>query len=135
MTHLGKVFQVNRPGINLTRGLVLTGILLIPFAVLAAIGRDKYWLSVSFAALSVALMDTGGTYPHRLRAMVGVGLVGTAVTALGFAIGGGPWGYVAFAAFVVTLLAGLSMKVWDARVDRWPAPQLVVSHRHLHPGK
>jgi len=42
--------------------------------------------------------------------MAAVGVIGGALTALGFAIGGGPWGIVVLAAFVVTLAAGLSLK-------------------------
>lgn len=42
------------------------------------------------AALFVGLSDPGGTYRARLRMMAGVGLIGALVTALGFAIGGGP---------------------------------------------
>jgi hypothetical protein len=107
---VAKVFQVNRQGINLTRGLWVMGVLLVPLIVLGVLSKEKYWLSVSFAAISVALMDPGGTYQHRLRAMAGVGLVGVPLTALGFAVGGGPWGLVVLAAVVVTLLAGLAMK-------------------------
>jgi Fusaric acid resistance protein-like len=110
MGQLEKIFQVNRQGINLTRGLWVTGVLLVPLVVLAILGQEKYWLSMSFAILSVALMDPGGAYQHRLRAMAGVGLVGVPLTALGFSIGGGPWGVVVLAAVIVTLLAGLSMK-------------------------
>jgi len=109
-TGLAKVFQVNRQGINLTRGLWVVGILLVPLVVLGLIDQEKYWLSIAFAILSVALMDPGGVYQHRLRAMAGVGLIGVPLTALGFAVGGGPWGIVVLAAVVVTLLAGLAMK-------------------------
>ena len=35
---------------------------------------------------------------------------GALLTALGFGIGGGPWGFVVLAAFVATLLAGLAVK-------------------------
>ena len=110
MSRLAKLFEVNRRGVNFTRGLWVTGILLAPLAVLGPLGLEKYWLSLSFAALSLALMDPGGTYEHRLRAMAGVGLAGAPVVALGFAIGGGPWGVVVVVAFAVTLLAGLAMR-------------------------
>jgi hypothetical protein len=42
--------------------------------------------------------------------MAWVGLLGTLLTAFGFAIGGGPWGWVALSAFAVTLISGLSLK-------------------------
>jgi hypothetical protein len=89
---------------------VITGILLIPLVVLTAMDQEKYWLSLSFAALFVALSDPGGPYGLRLRGMVEVGLVGALLTALGFAIGGGAWGLVVVAAFAVTLISGLSLK-------------------------
>lgn len=75
------------------------------------IGLEKYWLSLVFAMLFVALSDPGGTYRRRFRSMIVVGLIGAALTALGFAIGGGRWGIVVLAAFLVTLAAGLSLKV------------------------
>jgi Fusaric acid resistance protein-like len=109
-TGLAKVLEVNRQGINLTRGLWVMGIFLVPLVVLGLLDQEKYWLSMTFAILSVALMDPGGAYQHRLRAMAGVGIIGVPLTALGFAIGGAPWGLVVLAALVVTLLAGLSMK-------------------------
>ena len=42
-----------------------------------------------------------------MAAMAGAGAL---LTALGFGIGGGPWGFVVLAAFVATLLAGLAVK-------------------------
>jgi O-antigen/teichoic acid export membrane protein len=64
-------------------------------------------LSVAFGLLFVGLSDPGGEYLDRLRRMAVVGLVGTLLTALGFGIGGDPWGYVVLATFVVTVLGGL----------------------------
>ena len=57
MSRMQKIFHVDRRGINLFRGLVATAILLVPFVVLAVIGHEKYWLSVSFGALFVALSE------------------------------------------------------------------------------
>jgi hypothetical protein len=110
LSQLKKIFEVNRQGINLPRGLVATAVLLIPFVVLAVIDEEKYWLSVSFAALFVGLSDPGGLYRVRFLTMAKVGVLGGLLTALGFALGGGPWGYVVLAAFVVTLLCGLALK-------------------------
>ena len=110
MSRIEKIFEVDRKGINLLRGLVATAILLIPFVVLAAIGHEKYWLSVSFGALFVALSDPGGPYRVRFETMAAVGLVGTAVTALGFVIGGGPWGIVVVVSVALTFLSGLAIK-------------------------
>jgi len=110
VSRMTKIFEVHRQGINLTRGLVITGVLLIPLVVLAATSHERYWLSVSFAALFVGLSDPGGPYGLRFRGMAEVGLVGALLTALGFAIGGGPWGFVVLAAFAVTLTGGLFLK-------------------------
>jgi hypothetical protein len=111
MNRLTKMFEVDKQGINLPRGLVVLAVLLIPFVVLTAIGQERYWLSVSFAALFVALSDPGGPYRVRLHTMAGVALIGTGLTAFGFAIGGEAWGWVVLAAFVVTLLCGLALKL------------------------
>ena len=110
MNRLAEIFKLNPKGFNLGRGLTIAGVLFIPLVVLGVIGEDKYWLSVSFGALFVALSDPGGDYGIRLRRMVGIALAGALLTALGFAIGGGPWGWVLLAAFAVTLLAGLSVR-------------------------
>jgi len=107
---LSEIFEFNRKEINFPRGLVIVRVLIIPLIVLAVVGQEKYWLSVSFAALFVALSDPGGPYGIRLRGMAGIAVIGAGVTALGFAMGGGPWGSVVLAAFAITLTAGLSMK-------------------------
>jgi uncharacterized membrane protein YccC len=110
MSQLTKIFEVNPQGIKLVRGVVVIVAMLIPLAVMSAIGLEKYWLSLVFAMLFCALSDPGGSYGRRFRSMAAVGLIGGALTALGFAIGGGPWGLVVLAAFVVTLGAGLSLR-------------------------
>ena len=110
MSRLAEVFKLDPKGFNLARGLTIMGVLLVPLVVLGVIGKDKYWLSVSFAVLFVALSDPGGDYGIRLPRMAGVGLLGALLTALGFAIGGGPWGWVLLAAFVVTLVGGLLLR-------------------------
>lgn len=107
---LAVIFAVDRRGIKVVRGLIVIVAMLIPLGVMTAIGLEKYWLSLVFAMLFVALSDPGGTYGRRFRSMVAVGLIGGALTALGFAVGGGPWGLVVLSAFVVTLGAGLSLK-------------------------
>jgi fusaric acid resistance family protein len=110
MSHVSKLFAIDRKGINLQRGLVATAVLLVPFVVLAVWGSEKYWLSVSFGALFVGLSDPGGTYGVRLRTMGAVGLIGTLLTALGFGIGGGPWVIVLVVAVFLTFLSGLAIK-------------------------
>jgi hypothetical protein len=108
--NLSAIFELNPKGFNLRRGLTIIVILFAPLVVLSLIGESKYWLPVSFSALFVGLSDPGGDYGVRLPRMVGVGLIGALLTALGFAIGGGPWGWVVLAVFVVTLAAGLVLR-------------------------
>jgi Fusaric acid resistance protein-like len=110
MKELAKMFHIDRQGIKPARSLLVVVAMGIPLAVMEGIGLEKYWLSLAFGMLFVALSDPGGSYRRRFRSMAAVGLIGGALTALGFAIGGGPWGIVAVAAFVVTLAAGLSLK-------------------------
>ena len=110
LSQMARVFEVDRQGIKLTRGLVIAGVLLISLVALAATHHEQYWLSVSFGALFVALSDPGGPYRARMSEMGWVGLVGALLTALGFAIGGGAWGYVVVAAFAVTLVSGLCLR-------------------------
>lgn len=110
MERLKAVFAVDRKGFNLTRGLTIVAVLLIPLIALALLDEERYWLSVSFAALFVALSDPGGVYEVRFRGMAEVGILGALLTGLGFAIGGGPWGWVVLAVFLVTLFAGWSLK-------------------------
>jgi len=45
-----------------------------------------------------------------MQTMAAVGLTGTFLTAVGFAIGGGPWGIVVVVSFAVILLSGLAVK-------------------------
>ena len=67
--------------------------------------------SASFSrSCSWGSSDPGGELAQRLRPMAGVAVVGTLLTAFGFAIGDGAWGFVVLAAFVVTLLSGLAMR-------------------------
>jgi uncharacterized membrane protein YccC len=107
---LAEVFAVDHRGIKPIRGLIVIAAMLISLAIMSAIGLEKYWLSLVFAMLFCALSDPGGTYRRRVGSMAAVGLIGSVLTAVGFAIGGGPWGLVVVVAFVVTLGAGLSLK-------------------------
>jgi len=107
---MAAVFALNKKGFNLARGLMVVGVLAIPLLVLGVLDKEQYWLSVTFGILFVALSDPGGTYGVRFREMAWVGLVGAFLTGLGFAIGGGPWGWVALAAFLVTFVSGLALK-------------------------
>ena len=105
--HVAKVLALNTKGINVPRGAVIAGLLLITLVVTTAQHQERYFLSVAFGLLFVGLSDPGGAYLSRFRRMAVVGLIGTLLTALGFGIGGVAWGYVVLATFVITVVGGL----------------------------
>ncbi len=133
MNTMTAVFALNRRGLNVRRALEVVGVLLVPLLVLGVLDKEKYWLSLAFGILFVALSDPGGTYRVRVREMAWVAIVGTFLTGLGFAIGGGPWGWVVLAAFVVTFVAGLALEVRDAPLHVGDDAQLVVPRRDRGP--
>ncbi len=110
MTQLKKVFEVKWQGFNLRRGAVFAVVLGLLIVVGVLPHDRRYFLSAIFGALLVALSDPGGKYGPRVLAMAAMAGAGALLTALGFGIGGGPWGFVVLAAFVATLLAGLAVK-------------------------
>ena len=111
MSQIAKVFELNRKGLNLVRGVtVAAATMLLPLIILSALDLEHYWISMSFGALFVWLSDPGGNYAFRVRDMAVVGVLGALLTALGYGIGAGPWGFVVLAAFAVTALAGLAIK-------------------------
>jgi hypothetical protein len=110
MNQLAKVFELNRKGLNLPRGFAIAGVLVVLGAILIALDYETYALTFIFAVLFAALSDPGGKFGYRAQRMAGFGVIGALLTALGFGIGGGAWGWVVLAAFVVTLLGGLAVK-------------------------
>ena len=110
MSRLAKVFALDRKGLNLPRGLEIAGVLVALGVLLVALDREAYVLTFVFAVLFAALSDPGGTFAYRAQRMVLYGVIGGLLTALGFGIGGGAWGWVVLATFVVTLLGGLALK-------------------------
>ena len=110
MSQVSKVFQLNRQGFNLHRGVVFAVVLglLIIVGVLPA--ERRYFVTAIFGALCVAVSDPGGNYGSRVPRLAVVAAAGALLTALGFGIGGGAWGFVVLAAFVATLLGGLAVK-------------------------
>ena len=110
MTWLAKVFEVKWEGLNLRRGAVFAVVLGLLIVVGVLPHDRRYFLSAIFGALLVALSDPGGKYGPRVLAMAAMAGAGALLTALGFGIGGGPWGFVVLAAFVATSLAGLAVK-------------------------
>jgi hypothetical protein len=110
VNQLAKVFELNRKGLNLQRGFGVAGVLAVLTALLVGLGHVGYVLTVVFAVLFAALSDPGGRFGHRAQRMALFGVIGALLTALGYGIGDGAWGWVVLAAFVVTLLGGLALK-------------------------
>ena len=65
MDRLAKVFALNRAGLNVKRGVIVFGGLLVPFVVLAALDQQQYFLAATFAVLLVTMCDPGGEYRTR----------------------------------------------------------------------
>ncbi len=109
MSQVSKVFQLNRQGFNLRAGVVFAVVLglLIVVGVLPA--ERRYFLTAIFGVVIVAVSDPGGKYGYRVPRLAVVAAAGALLTALGFGIGGGAWGFVVLAAFVATLLGGLAV--------------------------
>ena len=109
MARLKKVFEVKWQGFSLHRGVVLGIVLALLLIVGVLPGDRRYFLSAIFGALFVAIGDPGGKYGSRVLRMAAMAGTGALLTALGFGIGGGPWGFVVLAAFVATFLGGLAV--------------------------
>jgi uncharacterized membrane protein YccC len=110
MTQLTEMFALNKKGFNLRRGAVL-GVVLAPLIIVGVFPHEqKYFLSVIFGALFVALTDPGGKLSYRLPRHAVVAVAGALLTALGFSLGADAWGFVVLAVFVATLLGGLAAK-------------------------
>jgi hypothetical protein len=105
---LSKVFKLNPAGLNWPRAVMFLDVALVPLVVFWAIGHEEYLLSALIGVLFTGLSDPGGSYGHRASHTGLFALIGAAVTALGFGIGGDAWGWLVLAAFAVTLVAGLA---------------------------
>ena len=110
MSQLAEVFKVKWQGFNLRRGAILAVILGLLIIVGVLPEDRRYFLSAIFGALFVAVVDPGGEYAYRVARLAVFAVAGALLTALGFGIGGGAWGWVVLAAFVATLLGGLAVK-------------------------
>ncbi|MEU5665582.1 FUSC family protein [Streptomyces longwoodensis] len=106
---LSKVFELDHAGVNWPRAVMFLDAALVPLIVFWAIGHEEYLLSALFGLMFAALADPGGGCGHRAAHIALFGLVGAGLTALGFGIGGEAWGWLALAAFGVTLAAGLAV--------------------------
>ncbi len=110
MSFVSQVFALNPQGINWARGVFFVDVALVPYVVLVAVGEQQYFLSAVFAVLFTGVSDPGGSFGYRASRLAVFGLVGAAVTALGFGIATSGWGWLVLAVFVVTLVSGLAVK-------------------------
>jgi len=108
MGWLSRVFELNPEGLNWPRAVLFLDVALVPLVVFWAIGYEQYLLSALFGLLFAWLADPGGGYGYRASRIAVFALAGAGLTALGFGIGGDAWGWLALAAFAVTLAAGLA---------------------------
>jgi hypothetical protein len=104
-----KVFELKPAGLHWPRAVVVLDLMLVPLVVFWAIGHEIYLLSAVFGVLFAGLADPGGSYGSRASRVAVFALIGAALTALGFGIGGDPWGWLVLAAGAVTLVAGLAV--------------------------
>ena len=86
----------------------MLGVALVLLVVLWAIGQEQYLLSAEFGLLLAAATDPGGAFGYRASRLAVFALAGAALTAVGFALGGGACGWVVLAASATTLAAGLA---------------------------
>ena len=110
MSPLSKVFELDRKALNVPLAVAAVVILAVVVVVLEVIDQQEYVLTVVFAVLFVGLVDPGGEFGNGAVRMGVFAVLGALLTLLGFAVGGGGWGLVVLAAFVVTLLCGLAVK-------------------------
>ena len=134
------LFVLNKKGFNLTRALEVVAVMVVPLIVLGVLDQEKYWESLAFGILFIGLSDPGGEYRVRFQEMAWVALVGTFLTALGFAVGAGPWGWVVVTGFAVTMISGLSLRYGQHRytcallLNSWFLVAIAVpAGEHLHP--
>ena len=109
-SQLAMIFKLNKQGFRPDRGLLLLVPALILVIVLHVLHQEKYFLTIFFAMLLIWAADPGGEYGYQASHLALFGVVGAALTALGFGLGGGAWGWVVLAAAAVTLLASLAVK-------------------------
>ena len=107
---MAEVFALNRGGADWSRAFLGLFVALVPLIVLWAADLEQYFISALFGVLYTWLVDPGGPFGRRIGGLVGFGLAGALLTAVGFAIGANGWVVVMLAAFAVTLLAGLAVK-------------------------
>jgi len=110
MSPLSKVFELNPKGLNVPRALIILAVMGGSLIVMEAAGWSVYWVTLALAALFAGASDPGGEFGYRASRMGLFAVIGALLTGLGFAIGEKAWELVVLAAFVVTVLGGLSVK-------------------------
>jgi hypothetical protein len=103
-----RLFALNRDGIHWSQAFVFLSVALAPLVVLWPSGHEQYFLSATFGAVFTGAADPGGAFRYRASRLAVYALAGALLTALGFAFGGGAWGWVVVVAFATTLAAGLA---------------------------
>jgi hypothetical protein len=109
MSQLANIFRLNRKGFDIERALVVLVLALVELIVLVKLGQEQYYWSAFFATLFIGLSDLGGSFGLRVGRMAFTGLIGALLTLIGFILGPGSWVLVTLAAFIVTLLGGLTV--------------------------
>jgi hypothetical protein len=136
-----KVFAFNPGGLHWDRGVWVLDVLLVPLVVFWAIGHEEYLYSAVFGVLYTALADPGGPYGPRASRGAVFGLIGAALTALGFGISGDAWGWLVLAVFAVTLVAGLTLMFGVHRfvaanlLNSWFIIALAIGYSYHHAHK
>ncbi|MEV7175818.1 FUSC family protein [Kitasatospora sp. NPDC093679] len=102
------MFELRPAGLNWPRAVMFLDVALVPLIVFWAIGYEQYLLSALFGLLFAALEDPGGGFGRRAGHVALFAAIGAGLTALAFGLGGQAWGWLASAAFAVTLVAGLT---------------------------
>ena len=110
MRHLAKVFECKWEALNVMLAVIVAAVVVALFIVLNALHWEHYWLSATFGLVFMVVSESGGDYAHRARDLAVLEVIGALLTALAFGLGSGAWGYIALAALLVTLAAGLSLR-------------------------
>jgi hypothetical protein len=108
--HLAKVFECKWEALNVTLAVGVAAVVVALFVVFNALHWEHYWLSATFGLVFMVVGAAGGHSAHRERDLAVLEVVGALLTALAFALGTGAWGFIALAALLVTLAAGLSLR-------------------------
>src|SRR5215469_9221204 len=106
---LSEIFALNPAGVHWPLAVLMLDVMLVPLVVFWSIGYEQYLVSALFGAVFTAMSDPGGGYGQRVVRLTAFTAIGAGLTALGFAIGAEAWGWLALAAFLVTLVAGLAI--------------------------